>query len=110
LTAGNIPLIVVISLSFNEIYSIHWALDNGPEFTQHKNIRKRSLLDVFYANPYCSWERGLNENTNGLIRQYYPKRSKFDHITKEDIKGVQEALNQRPRKTLNYYSPIEVFI
>ena len=62
------------------------TLDNGPEFAQHKNIRKRSLLDVFYANPYCSWERGLNENTNGLIRQYFPKRSKFDHITKEDIK------------------------
>jgi len=85
------------------------TLDNGPEFAQHKNLRRRCSLDVFYANPYCSWERGLNENTNGLIRQYFPKRSKFDKITKEDVLMVQNALNTRPRKTLGFISPMELF-
>lgn len=85
------------------------TLDNGPEFSQYKNIRKRCSIDVFYANPYCSWERGLNENTNGLIRQYFPKRSSFKKITKEDILEVQLALNSRPRKILNFNSPLDMF-
>ena len=85
------------------------TLDNGAEFSQFKNLRRRCGLDVFYANPYCSWERGLNENTNGLIRQYFPKRSKFNKITKEDILTVQTALNQRPRKTLGYDCPSNLF-
>ena len=85
------------------------TLDNGSEFAQHKNIRSRCKLRVFYANPYASWERGLNENTNGLIRQYFPKRSSFKKLERSTLHYVQEELNNRPRKTLNYKTPYEVY-
>ncbi|MDP3529411.1 IS30 family transposase [Methylicorpusculum sp.] len=65
--------------------------------------------DVYFAHPYSSWERGLNENTNGLIRQYLPKSRSFENITDKNIDEVMEKLNQRPRKTLNYKTPHLVF-
>lgn len=69
-----------------------------------------AVLDanVYFAKPYHSWERGLNENTNGLVRQYFPKKSVFDNITEHDLQRVAKKLNNRPRKCLGYKTPSEV--
>lgn len=83
--------------------------DNGKEFAGHETIAKELNADVYFAHPYSSWERGLNENTNGLIRQYFPKGSSFQDITDQDIETVIYLLNHRPRKTLNYQTPHAVF-
>lgn len=81
--------------------------DNGKEFADHNVISRELGVKVYFAKPYHSWERGANENTNGLIRQYFKKGSSFDNITDEDVTRVQEILNNRPRKKLNYLSPNE---
>lgn len=83
--------------------------DNGKEFAEHQRISKRLTADVYFAHPYHSWERGLNENTNGLIRQYFPKSTNFKTITNESVIKVMDRLNNRPRKTLAYATPNEVF-
>lgn len=83
------------------------TFDNGTEFANHQNIARRLSLDVYFAHPYHSWERGLNENTNGLIRQYIPKKQAFKELTDEFVQTVQNRLNHRPRKTLGFRSPIE---
>jgi len=84
--------------------------DNGKEFTNHKSFSKRLEVDVYFAHPYSSWERGLNENINGLIRQYFPKRMSFLDIKEQDVKFVENRLNQRPRKSLNFRTPKECFL
>ncbi|MCA1605491.1 MAG: IS30 family transposase [Acidobacteria bacterium] len=83
--------------------------DNGREFAAHKQIAARLSAKFYFAHPYASWERGLNENTNGLVRQYFPKKSDFSKTTDEEIAGVMERLNNRPRKTLGFRTPNEVF-
>lgn len=83
--------------------------DNGPEFAGHKRISQRLKADFFFAHPYKAWQRGLNENTNGLVRQYLPKGSSFESLTHRDILNVTRKLNHRPRKTLGYRTPSEVF-
>jgi IS30 family transposase len=83
--------------------------DNGKEFAGHEKIKAALDADVYFAHPYSSWERGLNENTNGLIRQYFTKGSSFENITDKDVDEVMEKLNHRPRKTLNYKTPHSVF-
>jgi len=83
--------------------------DNGKEFAGHEKIKAALDADIYFAHPYRSWERGLNENTNGLIRQYFTKGSSFENITDGDIAAVMEKLNHRPRKTLNYKTPHAVF-
>jgi len=83
--------------------------DNGKEFAYHKQVSQLLDTDFYFANPYHSWERGLNEHTNGLIRQYLPKKTDFTQISKEDVITIQEKLNHRPRKVLNYRTPYEVF-
>lgn len=83
--------------------------DNGREFAQHQRIAEHLKADFYFAHPYSSWERGLNENTNGLVRQYFPKKSDFSKITDRQIDKVVERLNHRPRKTLGYKTPNEVF-
>lgn len=83
--------------------------DNGIEFAQHELIAKALNAEIYFAHPYHSWERGLNENTNGLIRQYIPKASDFSELTNNDIIHVQNQINNRPRKTLGYATPNEVF-
>ncbi len=83
--------------------------DNGREFAQHQSIAQYLKADFYFAHPYSSWERGLNENTNGLVRQYFPKKSDFSKITDRQIEKVVERLNNRPRKTLGYKTPNEVF-
>lgn len=83
--------------------------DNGLEFAQHQNIAKKLKCDYYFCHPYSSWERGLNENINGLIRQYIPKGSSFEHINKKDIRRIENRLNHRPRKSLGWRTPYEVF-
>lgn len=83
--------------------------DNGKEFAAHEAIASALGADFYFAHPYASWERGLNENSNGLVRQYFPKGSDFTSITQSDLEQVLERLNHRPRKTLGYQTPFEVF-
>ncbi len=83
--------------------------DNGKEFAEHKTISKGLGIDFYFAKPYHSWERGANENTNGLIRQYFTKGSSFENITDKDVADVQKILNNRPRKKLNFLTPNEFF-
>ena len=83
--------------------------DNGKEFAQHKSIAKALNAEFYFAHPYSSWERGANENMNGLIRQYFPKKRYFNTVTAVDIQFVMERLNNRPRKCLGYLTPNEVF-
>ncbi|MDO5023150.1 MAG: IS30 family transposase [Eubacteriales bacterium] len=83
--------------------------DNGSEFTEHKYIAKMLDAQFFFANPYSSWERGLNEYTNKLIRQYIPKGESFNKYNNKDIKQIQYAINKRPRKNLNFECPKKIF-
>jgi len=83
--------------------------DNGKEFAYHKEVSESLDTDFYFAHPYSSWERGLNEHTNGLIRQYLPKKTDFTQVCKEEIIIIQDKLNHRPRKVLNYQTPYEVF-
>jgi transposase, IS30 family len=83
--------------------------DNGREFAYHERLAAGLEAKFYFAHPYSSWERGLNENTNGLVRQYFPKKSDFSKITDREINKVVERLNNRPRKTLGYKTPNEVF-
>jgi IS30 family transposase len=83
--------------------------DNGKEFADYADIAKALRADFYFAHPYASWERGLNENTNGLIRQYFPKGSDFSTLTETLSVSVSDKLNQRPRKCLDFKTPFEVF-
>jgi transposase, IS30 family len=83
--------------------------DNGREFANHQEIALQLQADFYFAHPYSSWERGLNENTNGLVRQYFPKKSDFSKITDSDVQQVMDRLNNRPRKMLGYKTPNQVF-
>lgn len=83
--------------------------DNGKEFAHHMEIANALKIDFYFAKPYHSWERGANENLNGLIRQYFPKKSDFDLITKSQTQQTIHILNNRPRKRFGYKTPEEVF-
>jgi len=84
--------------------------DNGKEFAEHKMISSELKVDFFFAKPYHSWERGANENINGLIRQYFPKKTSFENTSDGDVKRVEEILNNRPRKKLNFLTPNEFLL
>lgn len=86
------------------------TMDNGPENHNWKEIEEKTGLECFYAHPYASWERGCNENGNGLVRQYFPKGTDFSKIDDKDIAQVEYTLNTRPRKRLNWRTPLEVFL
>ena len=79
--------------------------DNGTEMAKHKLLTKKTQVKVYFAHPYSSWERGTNENTNGLIRDFFPKGTDFGTISKYKLKKVQDLLNERPRKVLNWRNP-----
>jgi len=83
--------------------------DNGFEFSNHKSIKDTLDCDYYFCHPYSSWERGLNEYTNGLIRQYIPKGTSFENITQEYIQMIEDKLNNRPRKALNWLTPNQAF-
>jgi IS30 family transposase len=83
--------------------------DNGKEFAGHAQIAVKLAAQIYFAKPYHSWERGLNEHTNGLVRQYFPKGSDFSTLAPADVQRVEDKLNSRPRKVLGYKTPSEVF-
>lgn len=83
--------------------------DNGTEMAQHKLLTAQTGMDVYFAHPYASWERGTNENTNGLIRRFYPKKTDFNKVSHEELANLQTRLNNRPRKVLGYYTPKEMY-
>jgi len=85
------------------------TFDNGKEFALHKNIGRALNASCYFATPYHSWERGLNEHTNGLVRQYLPKLTDLNKISDWHIQKIEDALNSRPRKVLGYKTPSEVF-
>lgn len=82
--------------------------DNGTEMADHKWLSKTTKMDIYFANPYSSWERGTNENTNGLIRRYLPKKTDFKSVDNGLLKSIQNKLNNRPRKVLGFKTPLEV--
>ena len=85
------------------------TLDNGKEFSHHEKIAQALGASIYFAHPYHSWERGLNEHTNGLLRQYFPKGSSLENVAKAEIVTAQYKLNHRPRKVLGFKTPYEVF-
>jgi len=100
----------IIKLLKSEKAYLHTiTFDNGKEFAYHAKLKKALGADNYFAHPYCSWERGLNENHNGLIRQYLPKGMALDKVTAKEIRVIQNKLNNRPRKLLNYKTPNEVY-
>ena len=88
---------------------LSFTYDRGKEMAEHKLFTKETDIQVYFADPYAPWQRGTNENTNGLIRQYFPKGTDFATIPRKEIKAVQDLLNGRPRKVLNWQTPLEVF-
>lgn len=82
--------------------------DNGTEMANHKWLTNKTGMEIYFANPYSSWERGTNENTNGLIRRFFPKGTDFSTITKKQLMSAQNNLNNRPRKVLGYKTPNEM--
>jgi len=101
--------VVKLMIPFKELV-LSITSDNGTEFAMHKYISKRLDALFYFAHPYSSWERGLNEYTNRLIRQYIPKKTDFKNINNLNINKITMKLNRRPRKNLNYNTPGKVFL
>jgi IS30 family transposase len=95
----NVPLHLRKSLTY----------DNGHEMSHHQTFSRITGMDVYFADPGCPGQRGTNENTNGLIRDFFPKGTNFNHVPEKDLKRVEKLLNQRPRKILNFSTPDEIF-
>jgi IS30 family transposase len=102
-------LIEILSPLAKQGYVKTITADNGLQFAQHERVSSVLGATMYFARPYHSWERGTNENTNGLIRQYLPKKTNFDNYSDQDLKEIQMRLNSRPRKRLGYSTPIEIF-
>lgn len=105
--ATVVAKVVSLLLKDQTVHTI--TFDNGKEFTHHKIIAENTGAKVFFAHAFSSCERGLNENTNGLIRQYFPKGSSFENITDKDVAIAEARINNRPRKTLGYCTPNEIY-
>ena len=85
------------------------TVDNGTEFHGYKAIEAATGADFYFATPHCSWERGTNENTNGLIRQYVPKRTSMAHLSQRHCDRIAKKLNNRPRRRLGFRTPAECY-
>lgn len=108
-TAENVTLKTIER--FSKLDFVHTiTYDNGKEFSSHEKISEALGASCYFATPYHSWERGLNEHTNGLVRQYFPKKTSFKDLTEKEIEKVENLLNNRPRKILGYLKPKEVYI
>ena len=81
---------------------------NGTEMAKHELITKKTGMDIYFAHPYSSWEIGTNENTNGLIRRYFPKGTNFNEINEKYLQVIQNKLNNRPRKIISFNTPQEI--
>ena len=108
-TAENVSNAIIHLLSPYKSWVHTLTADNGKEFSNHMDIAEQLKAKFYFAHPFASWERGLNENTNGLIRQYFPKKHDFTTITQKQISRVMDKLNNRPRKCLGMKTPNEVF-
>jgi len=86
------------------------TFDNGMEFARHAEIDHALKSTSYFADPYAAWQRGSNENTNGLVRQYLPKSRPFQTVTEEELAMIMDRLNHRPRKRLNWKTPHQVFM
>ena len=85
-----------------------FTVDNGKEFAAHQELAEATGMKVYFCEPYSPWQRGTNENTNGLLRQFFPKGTSFSNISDDDLQFIVELINNRPRKRLNYLTPFEV--
>jgi transposase, IS30 family len=85
------------------------TFDNGKEFAEHERLSKRLGMNVYFAQPYCSWQRGTNEHTNGLLRQFLPKGTDLRTVSWQELEHYTKLINDRPRKRLNYRTPAELF-
>jgi IS30 family transposase len=92
-----------------KLFKKSMTYDNGTEMAEHKLITKMTGMDIYFAHPYSSWERGTNENANGLIRRSYPKKTDFNTINQTDLDKLQNHLNNRPRKVLGYHTAKEIY-
>ena len=101
--------IYTMMLPYKEIV-LSITSDNGTEFYEHKRIIKKLNAEYYFANPYASWERGINEYTNKLVRQYIPKKQAFGKIDEDKIKKIQQKINSRPRKNLNFETPFKMIV
>jgi len=108
-TAAEVRAVIVKRLLPLSEHVHTLTYDNGKEFALHQDIDKELQSDGYFAHPYHSWERGLNENTNGLIRQFFPKGKDLSEVTDKDIQRVMDKLNNRPRKCLGFKTPNQVF-
>ena len=108
-TAKEVKDALVDRLSPVQKFVMTLTSDNGKEFAYHKQVSQSLETDFYFATPYHSWERGLNEHTNGLVRQYLPKNKRFDEVSAGNLKEIEKLLNNRPRKVLGFSTPEEVF-
>lgn len=108
-TAAEVRAVIVKRLLPLSEHVHTLTYDNGKEFALHQDIDKELQSNGYFAHPYHSWERGLNENTNGLIRQFFPKGKDLSEVTDEEIQTVMDKLNNRPRKCLGFKTPNQVF-
>jgi transposase, IS30 family len=108
-TAQSVAASTIETLKSHGNLVLSITADNGSEFAYHEKISKELNIDFYFAHPYSSWERGLNENTNGLVRQYLKKGSSFAEVTDMDLEVITSYLNDRPRKSLGYSTPNEIF-
>lgn len=108
-TADEVGNALVERLAPIKRFVLTLTADNGKEFAYHQQVSQSLKTNFYFAKPYHSWERGLNEHTNGLVRQYLPKGKCFDEVTKEDLMRIEVLLNNRPRKVLNFMTPLEAF-
>jgi IS30 family transposase len=100
-------IVTLLTPLIDQTHSI--TSDNGKEFSRHQVISQQLEADFYFAHPYAAWERGTNENMNGLLRQYFPKKCDLTTITDKEIHAVMHKLNNRPRKCLDFRTPLEVF-
>lgn len=107
-TADNVNQAAIKALKQLKLPAHSITFDNEKEFAKHRELARKLKTNIYFARPYKSCDRGLNEHTNGLIRQFLPKKSDFKNVSEHNIKIIENFLNTRPRKVLNYLAPVEV--
>jgi transposase, IS30 family len=107
--SGEVACAIEASLASHKGKVSTLTMDNGAEFAKHKEFGKNLKADTYFAKPYHAWERGLNEHTNGLVRQYFPKSTDFTTVSIHEVQKVEDLLNNRPRAVLGFWTPLEVF-
>jgi len=106
--AASVEFAIISTLRKSGLPILTLTADNGREFAHHESIARILQTSFYFAHPYCSWERGTNENANGLVRQYFPKGTDFSSITQADLDWVMKRMNNRPRKCLEMKTPNQV--